>query len=548
MICKNCKQQFEVTDEDTKFYSKIGSAKPTFCPQCRQQRRLAFRNELNLYQRKCDHSGKTIISMYSPDKKYKVYDQKIWWSDKWDAMDYGRDFDFGKPFFEQFLELQKVVPRMSLNCIGNENSEFTNYSFRNKNTYLIFTADFNEDSYYGRFGCNNFKCVDWDFTDKSTFCYETADIFECNKCFFSQKCENSSELYFCYDMKNCHNCIFSANLRNKRNYIFNKQVTLEEFQKAKGALPLWSHKGLMETMKESDKFLSKQPRKYLEMLQCEDSLGDHLRNSKNAKYCFDSQKLHDVKYVSQLGGGAKDCYDWDFFGADSELCYEMVSCAYQIQNCKFTMNTWDGNYGLSYCDLCLGNKDLFGCVALRKKRFCILNKQYSEEEYEKLVPKIIEHMKRTGEWGEFMPAQMSPFCYNESVAYEYFPMTREEALQKGYKWKERDEKEYAPQNYQIPDNIKDVPETIINEILACTQCGKNYRIIPQELVLYRDNGVAIPRKCYNCRHKRRMALRNPRKFYDRTCYRCGTNIKTTYPKSNPAPIYCEKCYEEAVYE
>jgi Zn ribbon nucleic-acid-binding protein len=58
------------------------------CPDCRQQRRLAFRNERNLYKRKCDATGKNIISIYSPDKNIKVYNQDFWWSDKWNTMDY----------------------------------------------------------------------------------------------------------------------------------------------------------------------------------------------------------------------------------------------------------------------------------------------------------------------------------------------------------------------------------------------------------------------------------------------------------------------------
>jgi Zn ribbon nucleic-acid-binding protein len=58
------------------------------CPECRQQRRLSFRNERNLYKRDCDATGKSIISIYSPDKPYKVYNQDFWWSDNWDAMDY----------------------------------------------------------------------------------------------------------------------------------------------------------------------------------------------------------------------------------------------------------------------------------------------------------------------------------------------------------------------------------------------------------------------------------------------------------------------------
>lgn len=100
--------------------------------------------------------------MYEPISPYKIYDQDEWWEDDWDAMKFGRDVDFNKPFFEQFDELRRDVSRMSLNCIGNENSYYTNYALRNKNFYLIVTADYNEDCYFGRFSDRNFKCVDFE--------------------------------------------------------------------------------------------------------------------------------------------------------------------------------------------------------------------------------------------------------------------------------------------------------------------------------------------------------------------------------------------------
>lgn len=105
------------------FYNKISPTfagqkfqipAPTLSPDERQRRRLAFRNERHLYTRYCDASKKPIISIYSPDKPYKVYDQKIRWSDSWDALDYGRAFDFGKTFTEQFGELMREVPMAPL--------------------------------------------------------------------------------------------------------------------------------------------------------------------------------------------------------------------------------------------------------------------------------------------------------------------------------------------------------------------------------------------------------------------------------------------------
>lgn len=113
-ICKHCGTSFPITDKDLEFYEKVsptfGGKKyniptPILCPDCRHQRRLSFRNERKLYKRKCDATGRDIVSMYSPDKKIPVYFSEEWWSDHWDPLKYGKDFDFSKSFFEQFSEL-----------------------------------------------------------------------------------------------------------------------------------------------------------------------------------------------------------------------------------------------------------------------------------------------------------------------------------------------------------------------------------------------------------------------------------------------------------
>ena len=111
---------------------------PTLCPDERQRRRLAFRNERKLYKRKCDKTGQEIISIYSPDKPYRVYDQKAWWADDWSAFDYGTKFDFNKKFFDQFDLLLKQVPLLSVYNLDSTNSDYTNFSGYNKNCYLTF--------------------------------------------------------------------------------------------------------------------------------------------------------------------------------------------------------------------------------------------------------------------------------------------------------------------------------------------------------------------------------------------------------------------------
>ncbi|OGJ42389.1 hypothetical protein A3B60_02455 [Candidatus Peregrinibacteria bacterium RIFCSPLOWO2_01_FULL_39_12] len=581
--CKNCKNQFSIGAEDLKFYQMISPAiggkklempVPTLCFACRHQKRLAFRNEINLYHRKCDSSGKQIISMYSPDKPYKIYDQHIWWSDSWNPVDFGQDFDFNKSFFEQYKELQLQVPRMNLNNINNENSDYCNLAMNDKNCYLVFTADEDEDCCYLRFADRNYRCFDCDYTYDSIDCYGCFDIQKCNNCNFSHKCINSGDLYMCYNMIGCNDCMGCANLRNKKFCIFNEQCAgRENFLKKKLELKLNTYSGFVEFKKKYEEFLQKQPRKYLEIVNCENSLGDYLKDCRNAYQCYSGFGLEDCKYMINCWK-AKDCYDWDFVGGTgSERCHEMASSAYNMVNCHFCSGCWENNSDIYYSELCLNSQNLFGCIALRHKKYCILNKQYTKEEYEELVPRIVRHMggkvaslrgERVGEresgyassseaelknkqWGEFFPINLSAYAYNESVAYEYFPFKKEEVLKRGWKWfDDETDKTYSGPESKIPDDEKEADEDICKQILVCETTKKPYKIIPQELKFLKMKNLPIPRKSPSQRHKERMALRNPWALWKRKCGKCSADIMTTYNPKRIEPVYCEKCYLDAV--
>lgn len=121
--CKKCSSVFPITDKDMDFYTKISPTfngkiyqipPPTLCPDCRQQRRLAFRNERKLYKRKCDATGKDIISCFSPEKQAPVYDLEYWWSDHWDQMSYGKEASFSLSFIHQFRGIYEHIPKRAL--------------------------------------------------------------------------------------------------------------------------------------------------------------------------------------------------------------------------------------------------------------------------------------------------------------------------------------------------------------------------------------------------------------------------------------------------
>ena len=542
MNCKNCTTSFEVTDSDRQFYERMKVPEPTLCPTCRMQRRLAYRNDRTLYKTKSALSGQPIVTMYDPQNNFVVYDQKEWWGDDWNPMEHGHDFDFNRPFFEQFVELQKVVPRFNVFNLDTENCEYVNYAPHCRNCYLIFGSWFNEDCLYGQTlnECKN--CIDNLFLDQSQLCYENIDCNNNFKSAFCQNCSNTTECYFCLDCKNIRNCIGCWNLRNKEFHVLNKPVSKDEFEKIKTKLS--SHQGLSEGKQYFWNEIKKQAihQNYVG-LNNENVSGDFIFNCKDVRHCFSVYRSRDVAFCARMFE-QKDTYDFEG-GGKGELLYENMSNDFSFNSISCT--TCEHVTNTHYCDLCFQCNDCLGCVGLRHKQYCIFNKQYTKEEYEELATKMIEHMQSTGEWGEFFPIKLSPFAYNETLAQEYFPLNKEEALKKGYRWKDEDQKDCQEQTFQIPDNIHDVTDQILKEILACKTCQKNYRITNQELKFYQDMELPIPYKCPNCRHHDRMKLRNPRQLWQRKCQKCDVEISTSYAPERLETVYCEECYQKEIY-
>jgi hypothetical protein len=211
---------------------------------------------------------------------------------------------------------------------------------------------------------------------------------------------------------------------------------------------------------------------------------------------------------------------------------------------------------------------------VQKKQYCIFNKQYTKEEYEALVSKIIQHMNempyvdkrgRIYRYGEFFPSELALFAYNESLAFSDFPLTKEQAIAEGYTWQESEEKDYkiTLEPEAIPDNIKDVTDDIIKESVGCAHRGKcsckcttAFKITKQELDFYRTNDLPIPRLCHNCRHVRRSKNQRPLKLWHRRCMcdkqhtqhsgRCPNEFETSYAPDRPEIVYCESCYNNEV--
>lgn len=508
--CIKCGLGFVVTDEDVAFYEKISPVfvgkkflvpAPEDCPECRMKQRMVFRNESTLYRRKCSKTAKDIIAMYDQNAPFPVYSPEVWFGDGWDARDYGMDFDFSRSFFEQFIELRNKVPHLSLISSNNQNCDFCNIVGDCKDCYLIYGSVECEDCYYGSpFRCK--KCCDSLLLRGSELCIQCLDSDKLYNCIYCQNCTNSHDLQFCIGVYNSSNCFGCVNFNRRQYCILNQQYSKEEYERLLGDMDFSTPESLQKILEKVKELKASLPQRYYIGTNNEDVSGDYIFNSKNCHNVYGVSECRDVKHSYQLLG-ATDCMDVNN-GEYGELIYEVMAFFSNVSRCLFSYFLWDGVDSLIYCGECNKNvQDCFGSIGLKHAQYCILNKQYSKEEYEIMVARIIEHMQKTGEWGKFFPAEVSPFSYDESVAAEYFP-------------------------------VHSLPE-------------KPFKIIPQERELYKRFKLVLPAHSPRQRHVDRIALRNPMRLWLRKCDKCGVDIQSTYTPDCQGKVYCEACYLKEVY-
>ena len=544
--CENCKRSFEITLDDFSFYKKIGVLIPEKCPTCRQQQRMLFRNFKTLYKRPSSKSSKMIISMYNPDVPFPVWDVREWWADDWDASTYAQDLDLSKPFLKQLQELFDKVPRFSLMNTKSENCEYSNMTFGSKNCYYIFGCVEDENCDYGHIVWNSTDCVDNLYVHKCELCYECIDCVISNKLLYSQECESCADSVGLYDCRDCVNCIGCVGLRHKSYYIFNKPATKEKYQEFLQAHPLAHKDSILYIMSNREKLRKEIPARSVFGSHNNDVSGDHIYNAHNVKNSFDIKGGENSRYC-YTSGKLIESYDVSF-NPNIQYSYQTLASlgsSYMIS----THLVQDSSY-VALSEACYDSKNLFGCSGLRKKEYCILNKQYTKSEYERIVPQIIENLKADGEWGNFFPMWMSPFGYNECISNEYMPLKKEEALAQGFTWQDDMPKTIGQENSsyeELPKNPEVYDEKmLLDKILKCELCSRNYRFISREIAFYKRMKLTIPSRCFNCRHQTRMDARNPRVLTEVECASCGTLTQTTYPKEkhNQYKIYCENCYSK----
>jgi len=527
--------------------------------------------------------------MFAPDAPFTVYELNYWRSDAWNPLSYGREADFSRPFLAQWNDLFHAIPEPNLAQKNTVNSDYSNYVLNLKNCYFVASNDTAEDcAYTYTFVLNARNCLDAHISQNIEWSYEIVDCYKSNNLRFCQSCEGCADSWLLYDCRNCSNCTGCVGLRSKQYCFFNEQCSREEyFEKIKG-LDLGSYTGFQIAHTRFEELKLRVPRKFAAIIQSQNAVGDDIQYSRDVSGFVIRSNSEHVRYSYRVSD-SKDI--WDSFVAwnGSELQYEAMACSGQRIFCSALIY---GGADVSYSYNCFDCQNVFGCVGLRNKQYCILNKQYSKEEYLALTRKIIIHMnempyrdarKLIYGYGEFFPPEFAPFAYNETIAQDYYPSKEERVSRFGYRWRNKDERDYkvTMEPSSLPDHIKDVQDGILNETIACAhaetdcgeQCATAFKMVPMELQFYRKTGVPLPRLCPSCRHYGRVKLKNPLRLWYRSCQcagktsvsqptanrqyantvvhshgenHCPNEFETSYPPERPEIVYCEQCYNAEV--
>lgn len=538
--CEHCKQSFIITPDEFSMYEKVKLPVPDICFFCRTRQHLSIWTFGKFRKGVSDLSGQNLITILS-EGKYPIYTKSEWNSDAWDPLSYGLQYNPSLSFFDQIKELQSKVPRPHQVGSNSVLCDWSDDLWNSKNCYLSRSMDECEDLYYGYRVLGSKKSIDL------VFCFNMEISFDCINCtkgyklFYSEDCQNCIDSYFLFDCRNCSNCFMSYNLRNKSHCIENVQYTKEEYQKRIAEFDLGSYQSIVKLKENFNAILQKKAvHKNRVAIQALNSSGNYLNNVSNVYrgYMFsDSQNLLNALrgFKVQEGIDVTGCWWGEMIGN--------ISCCTNVYDVRYS--SWCDNLRYSeYCDLCIDCEYCFGCVGLRKKKYCILNTQYTKEEYETLHAEIIETMKSKDEYGKFFPYSSAPEPYNFTNGALYFPNDKSLVVSLGGLWEERHEDQVVGMHtLELPDHINEVTESICAQALICPQTGWRFNIAPGELQFYTQNQIPLPRVHFDVRTKSRFSKLMTLKPEQYSCVFCGTETEAYYPHEwGYEKIACEECY------
>lgn len=528
-----------------KLYKKFGVEPLNKDPQQIFQQLSAFWQHFALYKRKCNKTGKDMISVFDENCPHPVWHREEWIKN---ANPPSAEYNPDRPFFDQLWELFKTCPISHNTGAGNENCEYTDDWWYGKNCYLCHSGLNCEDLSYCYRVLKSRDCQFCVFSFNSEL---SVDLINCTDCYNStyavdsRQCRDSA---FLFDCRNCSNCLFCWNLRNKEYCINNKQLTKEQFKKERDKYDFSSRK-IYEQAKEDlfEILRTKAWWKNIIQEECENCTGDKIMKCKNCEDCYMIQESEDCAN-SIRGYGLKDVLNTTgtmtselvyFSSMAQDQCYNIKFC-YDVIQCK----------DMEYSAHCYQCKNCFGCCGLVGKQYCVFNKPYPKEEYEKKVQEIKLKLINEKTYGEFFPPHFAACPYEESLAGFHWPLTQSEQQVRGYRTKTieiKKEGEYSPIE-EIPDSSTNVEEKLTEKSFWDNEYSRPFKITKTDLGFCQRNKVPLLNQYYLHRLKDNFrTIFFTGTLRPTTCAKTGKPLLTSLPSVLDGRIVSEEAYLELIH-
>ncbi len=290
-----------------------------------------------------------------------------------------------------FSELESIInkhPRIPPAIFNSENCDYGSNIYYSSNLFFAFDdANCTDSQYiYDSYMCPS--CVDCDYCAESELCYESVDAFKCFNSSYIEYCGHITDSMYVYDSMNCHDVFGCANLQNKSFCIFNRQLTEEEYKQKIGEykkMPAEKALAMLEEVK------SRYPlTQTYEAHNDNSSYGNYSHYNKNCYLSFDAAHNENCSYLYDSFHN-KTCYDMTYASQNNQVSYEIVDSG-NLFNCAYALYCNACNDS-SYIVNCNNVKDCLGCYGLTNKQYCILNRQLTQEEYEKVKLDLFSQLR-----------------------------------------------------------------------------------------------------------------------------------------------------------
>lgn len=537
--CSETGADFSVTEEEVSLYKKLGLPVPTVAPHIRRRRTRAHIGGIELFPRKT-MQGQDIIAMYDPESPAQLVTPDEWYSDGFDPTRFAMDIDPNQSFFEQWKRFSAHVPRVAISTDpSSEQCSWSVYELAFKNCYATYGGIRSENLLFADMCIEASNSVDVAGIIFSSWCYDSVQLVECSNTHFSEFCTGCLNTTFCMSCINCTDCFGCVNLQNKQYCFFNKQLTKEEYEAAMAQIDLSDATQL--------RYWQEKVREYWKHGFY---IGEFTLNSEHA-YGFDVIGSNDAYGISMNKcTRAYNIYDAELLTdcCDVSTSSKLEECAHTVavvasNKTKMSISC-EGCIDVEYSEGCRSCEHCFGCIGLSRKKFCIFNKQYTEEEYWKTVDAIKSTMMRLGEYGNFFPYNTSLFAYNVSHADAFFPLEQSEVERIGARWFpfQKANTSTAVPIDQLPEKLSEFTDDMLTKQFICPETGRPFRIIQPELNFHRKFNLALPRVHPSVRRKMRYKRLMELRLIPQPCRRCGAVVHARLPESSGVQFLCPTCF------